>query len=419
MSEPELSPLKELQKPDEIALLFTPRGFGGRMEPEDAARFQSQTIAHARLVEAVPVEIAENFGRARALHRYGVLEYEFFSVASDQAFLVLESALRTRFLSFYDGEIPVSRDGVEETLRARSFEDVRRARASLKLRGREGTALLPVGARALLGWARGERLLPGSSTRRVDDALGALRNFAAHPEGSAVHGPPDSARTVRDVAEVINTLWGHRVPGGRLFPAPVMRVPRVASIAHGGRGAAEMGLHHVGDLDPGEQDADFGVFLAALDEKLTERRGDDWAFTHRPGLQWTTYPCEQIWTGDHAGLLAEIESGSFTALGDQIEHLDRLFFVRRRDGQTDEPRSAADLLALDPPPVGRWHAVLADDPHQAFMHVRDHTGKGLSEKCDGCLHCFARTRGVFSDPGELLVLARAELDEADSPAPVR
>jgi hypothetical protein len=177
--------------------------------------------------------------------------------------------------------------------------------------------------------------LPGSSTRHVDHALGELRNYAAHQEGRAVHGPPDSARTVRDVAEVINTLWGHRVPGGRLFPAPVERVPRVASIARGGRGAAEMGLHHVHDLDPVEQDADFGVFLAAVAEQLTERRGDDWAFAHRPGLQWTIYPCEQIWIGDYAGLVRAIESGTFTDLGDRVEHLDRLFFVRRRDGQTE------------------------------------------------------------------------------------
>jgi hypothetical protein len=411
MSEGDISFLGELQKPDEMALVFNPIGFGGQMEPEDAARFQAEAIADATLVEAVPTEIVENFERARKLHLYGVLEYEFFTVASDQALLVLESALRVRLLSYYSGGIPVTREGVEETLHAESFEDVRRARGTLKLLGREGATPLPVGARALLGWARGERLLPGSSTRRVDHALGELRNYAAHQEGRAVHGPPDSARTVRDVAEVINTLWGCRVPGGRLFPAPVARVPRVASIAHGGRGAAEMGLHHVLDLDPSEQDSDFGVFLAAVDEKLTERRGDDWAFTHRPGLQWTIYPCDQIWTGDHAGLVRAIESGSFTDLGDRVEHLDRLFFVRRRDGQTDEPRGAADLLALDQLPAGRWHAVLADDPHQAFMHVRDHTGRGLSERRGGCPACFARTRGVFSNPGEVLALARAELVE--------
>jgi hypothetical protein len=44
------------------------------------------------------------------------------------------------------------------------------------------------------------------------------------------------------------------------------------------------------------------------------------------------------------------------------------------------------------------------------MHVRDHTGKGLSERWDGCPACFARTRGVFSNPGKALALA--ELAEA-------
>jgi hypothetical protein len=93
MNEPDLSFLEELQKPDEMALVFNPIGFGGRMEPEDAARFQAEAIADATLVEAVPTEITENFERARKLHLYGVLEYEFFTVASDQVLLVLESAL--------------------------------------------------------------------------------------------------------------------------------------------------------------------------------------------------------------------------------------------------------------------------------------------------------------------------------------
>jgi hypothetical protein len=413
MSE-DLSPLTELQTPDEMALVFNPIGFGGRMEPEDAARFQAETIASATLVEAVPTEITENFERARKLHLHGVLEYEFFTVASDYALLILESALRVRFLSYYLNEIPVTRKGVDETLHAESFEDVRRAPRSLKLRGRERSARLPLGARALLGWARGERLLPGTSTRHVDHALGELRNYAAHPEGRVVHGPPDSARTLRDVAEAINTLWGQRVPGGRIFPAPVVRVPRVASIAADGKGAAEMGLHNVPGLDPREQESDFAVFLAAVDEKLTERRGDSWAFSYREGLQWTIYPCEQVWIGDYAGLLDAISSDSFTDRVDKVEHLDRLFFVRDDDGRIEKPRSASDLLTLDTPPAGQWHAVVADDPHQAFMHVRDHADCESGGERHGCPRCFARSRGVFTDPDEAIALARADLAETRS-----
>jgi hypothetical protein len=401
------SPLADLQTPDEATLVFNPMGLGGRMEPEDAARFQARAIADARLVGSVPVDIEENFERARQLHLYGVLQYEFFTVASDYALLVLEGALRVRFLSHYADGIPVVRKGREEKLHAESFDAVRRAARSMRLRGTEEVRSLPLGAQALLGWARQERLLPGSETRRVDHALGELRNHAAHPEGRTVLAPPDSARMVRDVAEVINTLWGHRVPGGRLFPAPVARIPRVASIATDGSGAAEMGLHHVPDLDRREQESEFAVFLAATDEKLTERSGDSWAFTHRQGVQRTVYPCEQLWMGTYPDLVVALEAGAFADRADTVEHLDRLFFIRVQGEHIDEPRDVGDLLILDEPCRGRWHALVADSPFQAFLHVKNHTRTETEEDLGSCPDCFVRTRGVFQDLDGALALARS------------
>jgi hypothetical protein len=408
MSEPLSSPLADLQTPDEMALLFNPIGFGSRMEPEDTARFQMSVIADATLVEDVPLEIRENFERARQLHMYGILQYEFFTVASDYSLLVLESALRVRFLSYYEKGIPVVCKGKEETLQAGSFDVVRRAARSSRLRGREEVSPLPVGARALLAWARQERLLPGSETRQVDHALGGLRNFAAHPEGRTVLAPPNSSRMLRDVAEVINTLWGHRVPGGRLFPAPVVRMPRIASIATDGTGAAEMGLHHVPDLNSHEQESEFAVFLAAETEKLTERCDHGWTFTHRQGLQRTVYPCEQLWTGGYPELVVAIEAGEFVDCADTVEHLDRLFFIRVEGGNIDEPRSAADLLALDEPHRGHWHAVVADSPYQAFLHVRDHTGADPGEEfARSCPECFVRPRRISPDFEGAIALARS------------
>ena len=67
MSTESPSVLARLQTPDEMALIFNPVGLGGRVEPEDAARFQMEAIAAATLVDAVPTEIRENFERARAL----------------------------------------------------------------------------------------------------------------------------------------------------------------------------------------------------------------------------------------------------------------------------------------------------------------------------------------------------------------
>src|SRR5439155_12046374 len=120
-----------------------------------AARFQAASIGRAVLADDVPRDVRDNFERARKLHLYGVLEYEFFTAAANYSLLALEGALRVRFVSHYSGGIPVVRKGVEETLEARTFDDVRAARRKYRLRGGDGkTHDLPVGAGELLDWAR-------------------------------------------------------------------------------------------------------------------------------------------------------------------------------------------------------------------------------------------------------------------------
>jgi hypothetical protein len=246
--------LRALQTPDEATLAFNSFGLGGRLEPEDAAEFQAATIARAVLADNVPEDVRNNFERARKLHLYGVLEYEFFTAAGDYALLVLEGALRARFLAFYSDGIPLVRREAEELLRARTFEDVRAAARGAKLRGADGsTHRLPLGADALLSWARREQLLAGTRAKIIEGILSERRNHAAHPVGHAINMPVDSARTLRDVAETINKLWGHDTPGGRLFPAPVARQPRVAAVAPDGDGGCEMRLEQVHEADERER----------------------------------------------------------------------------------------------------------------------------------------------------------------------
>jgi len=209
-----------------MALVFNPIGFGGRMEPEDAARFQKEAIAAATLAEAVPIDIKENFERARRLHLYGVLEYEFFTAAPEYALLALEAALRVRFISYYDHQIPIFHGDEAATLPAADFDAVREARKT-KLRRVDGSkAELPTYLKALLAWARYERLLPARRSRIVDRALVDLRNHSAHPTGRTIEAPPGSSRMLRTVAEYINRLWGEQTPGARHFPGPLTRRPR-------------------------------------------------------------------------------------------------------------------------------------------------------------------------------------------------
>ena len=201
--------LASLQCPDELTLRFSPYGFGAVLSPEDAAAFQDASIAEAVLVEQVPDDVAANFARARQLFLYGVLEYTFFTAAADYVVLVLEGALRLRFISFYDGEIPVMRGDTAETLPVRSFDDVRGER-KVSLRGVGGTKFpLPIGAGALLDWARREELI-GDRSGSTDDLLAQLRDHAAHPVSQKVIAPPAAATILVAVAELINALWTER-----------------------------------------------------------------------------------------------------------------------------------------------------------------------------------------------------------------
>ena len=225
----------ELTTPDERSLRFTPLGLatGGKLGPENAAEFQQRSIAAADLVPAVPEGTRSSFERLRTLHAYGVLCYDLFTVVDDLTWIVLEQALRERFIEFYGGVVPlVGKDGAQSMFSASDFEAISEAfrqggsHAGWRLRLRtQGTSMrLPLTLGPLLRWARQEQLLHGQRNRRVEeDLFNKIRNRFAHGGGFRVGMPNQSARRIRDLAEIINRLWGRRTPGGRLYPAPLQR----------------------------------------------------------------------------------------------------------------------------------------------------------------------------------------------------
>lgn len=273
------------------------------------------------------------------------------------------------------------------------------AKLKYELVSRDGPRPLPLGMASLLAWARHERLLVGQRSAAGEQRTADLRHHVAHPAGFHRFSPVDAARTLCRVAEFISKLWGADTPGGQTFPAPVQRVPRVAAMSADGKRCVT--FPSVGSLragDPSFEDAAFAVYLASPLEDLCGIGGSGLCFSHPPGLQCTSLPCELLWgSGPLSELLPELDRYEEQTLNGQVQHLDRLFVMRIDGENVEPPRSPADFFASGEI-EGEWHVVAADYPYDALRHVRDHGEKSPSDLNDGrCPDCPVTELGRFHD----------------------
>ena len=254
------------------------------------------------------------------------------------------------------------------------------------------------------------KLLPGRRSRRIDQSLVRLRNWAAHPEDYTLDYPPSVARGLNQIAEYINMLWWHPSPHGRTFKTHVHRRPRVVGISPAGDASVELRPDQVATLASKYRMYAFSVLLAADDEeRLTDPTIGPNAgieVVHTIGFQGTQFPCERLFEGGWRALNAAVESGAFDGREDEVEWLERLFLVRDSDGGLDRPRAPNDVLALPDPIEGRWWPVTADGPWDAFAHVRDHQRLELDQ--DGtCPECFVAVGPAIHDWAELISVCQA------------
>ena len=371
----------ELTTPDERTLRFTPLGFSTMetISPKAAAEFQQQVIAHCDLHPDVAEGTRNGFERLRTLHSYGVLCYDTFTVVDDLAWLLLEQALRERFLEFHGGVVPLrhATTGEERPLAADTFDVVDDAFRRGGSHGR-GRWVLPLSDGSRMGfrggmaqlqeWARKERLLDGQRNKRLDPVHVAMRNAVAHPHYHLAM-PPDSARTIRDLAEMINRLWGHRTPGGRLYPEALDRQILIVAWTD-----AERGVTHT--LLRDYQLADFVRNPAATAEgpwTCIVVRGvfeDESIMEFNAQYEYANYPVDFLWgSGTLEDARAWITSEQPQV--DTANYLDRLFAVRIHEGRASLARRPEVALALpEERRSGRWLIVRADFPNDAFGHAR-------------------------------------------------
>jgi hypothetical protein len=366
--------LNRLTEVDETTLRFSAWGLGGRLEPADSAAFLSGLLEHATLADAVPEDVRLSFERVHKVFLHGLLDYDLFTAAYFLGHLVLEGALRARFVSFYDGAIPVVRNDVDDTLVVSTFADYRaaltaagRRREKLRL-GATSDEGLPRGYPELYQWARRRGLLVGQRNVGVFGSIVRLRNYVAHPEGHMVDMPPSVFRFLSDVAEIINRLWGHDTDGGRLFPKPIPRLARVAALSPDRSAAVTFGSLTQLQNEKDHRNWTYAVFLAPAEEDLI-------ALDHQsPGHQRFAYPVQLLWGPESwEDLLQVIDRFSDETPVDQVTFLDRTFYVRMTsDGSIEYPRDRSDVLAAElGDEAAVWTVLRADFPADAFVTVRD------------------------------------------------
>lgn len=208
----EIQTLEELRAADDLSLAFNPYGFGGRMRSEDAAEFQQRQIADCDLTEGVTAGTRDSFERLRTVFTYGVLCYDMYTMVGDQALLIYEQALRDRFMEWCAGTVTFRLPQAPDvSYTVTSYDDVKkRADRMTRQRAKLVVADQAIEFNGMLHglrlWARTAGLLRGRRSRAVEDALAKLRNYVAHSSGHHVDTPVGAARTVRDLAELINQL---------------------------------------------------------------------------------------------------------------------------------------------------------------------------------------------------------------------
>ena len=381
--------LEELRRPDDRTLLFTPLGLGQgwKLAPEDSVCVPAGRDRRCRSYGGRTTIGARGLRASQEIHAYGVLCYDNYTMTAELTSVVVEQALRERFLDFYSGQVPLqNKVGALDFVEIKSFYDLggklwkggSHAKGGWELRPKSPGPRIPVptSLAPLLRWAGREGLLPGRRNRTRGSLLAEFRNDFAHGAGFRVATPVESARRISDTAEMINRLWGVSTPGGRLYPTPLRREVRVIAWSDGARTHCrpEQILLQV------EEDGDDHTYVAL---RCVPDDPGLWDFDAR--YERTTYPCDFLWgPGD-----AESAFGWCQAQHpepDEVEHLDRLFLVRVDERKTYLPMRPEVLAGLPPENrTGAWNLIRADFPNDAFAHVRSHgSADSVGEPPCGC-----------------------------------
>jgi hypothetical protein len=382
-------PFSSLIEPDLRVMHATlvPPGTSEVERAEIAAEKLCRMVKHSEISSKVPEILRKNFERLRTIHVYGLLCYDLFTQVDDQALLLTEQALRTRFIDLYDHRVPFEKNGAEQFVEAAWYDDVYRAVHSSDLRGwrlrlRDGRTILFNGSMDhLYRWARQEGLLGGQRNRHYEQLTIKQRNRVAHPESYHLTWEVDSARAIFELAELINRLWGEPGRGGRYSATAHREV-----LAFGWKGEEWPSLGRAIGLPNWGFDEDHKVVLVLGVWDDTSLGELDTAF------DLSTYPTEQLF-----GPVSPMEATAWLEANqpkdDEAAFHDRLFLVRSYKGRVEPPRRPERAAKLNEEERrGEWLVVRADFPSDAWVHARNRfEGLGTCARLGPCEACPAET----------------------------
>jgi len=390
-----------------IADAIVPDQTSLRLLGADPARAfeRAQRLVGFDLAEGVPQSVRRSFRRIRALFVYGFFQYEFFTVAGQQAELCYDLALGERFVEYCGGKVELRKGGKQPESVSVTVGSLGELISLLhrrhgKYSHRKGWCVVdPLTGRAMprwytslrerFAWAQRAGILTGQNPRLVfEEAIANLRDHAAHPPAHSFGMPNDASLSISDLAETINKLWGRDTPGGRRYPIPLERELFALGRSPDGK---HLVFFHGEDLEQLREDRrswSFELILGAPNDRLQE---------FDPDFEMTAYPAERLGgPGSWEDVVAAWRAIPESKRRDAVRHHDRLFVLGVLDGQPEVPRSIAAFGRLDQAESARrrWYVIQADISDHARGHVMHELACPPIEKQVGigpCWQCPAHT----------------------------
>lgn len=374
----EIQSLEGLIRQNERVGHFGPLGFSANwiLKPEASLRWVQAMIADFDLGPDVPETVRSYFELSRKLHTYGYFVYEFFTEASFRAYFAVELALKVRFLQEYNSQIPLTNrtTGAIETLTVANYdqfesdfgkEAFRRYRhfgkESKKGWDVKGHPDFDGSLNSLMKWVVQVGALRGRHVDGTLEAIRNLRNSAAHPTGTTIVMPPDSAGAIKSAFNVINQLWGY--PPHDRVTANEPPTMELFGIWRSPDGSSRM-VTPAASIRNTSEDQRVGhwVFLEAA-----EQDAHNLLYWH-PDYELTLYPTAVIWEGDSwEGILTVWDAYETAGNPPAMPRWkDRLFLVRHGNAGYEPRRTPDQFSRLDASqrniPGMRWEIVRSDRP---------------------------------------------------------